>query len=68
MLNLKISAFNLEQIIKIIPNIILKGIKNDPILKNKVFVINITEETKLMVAAASNAAYLAGSRIYYVMK
>ena len=36
-------------------------------LESSDFVINITGGTKAMVAAASTAAFLAGSRLYYVL-
>jgi len=63
---LKVDAFDMDEIIKSILNTILKEKK--PNLSKKDFAINITGGTKLMVAAATTAAYLAGTRVYYVME
>ena len=63
---LKVDAFDMDKIIKSILNIIQKEKK--PNLTKKDFAINITGGTKLMVAAATTAAYLAGARVYYVME
>jgi hypothetical protein len=46
----------------------MKEKKMDPKLTKKDFAINITGGTKLMVSAASTAAYLAGAKLYYVME
>ena len=63
---LKVDAFDMDKIIKSILNIIQKEKK--PNLTKKDFAINITGGTKLMVAAATTAAYLSGARVYYVME
>jgi hypothetical protein len=65
---LKVGAFDMEGVIKTILGTIIKEKKMDSTLTKKDFVINITGGTKLMVSAASTAAYLAGSRLYYVME
>ena len=65
---LKVDAFDMDKIIKAILNTILKERKADPNMSKKDFAVNITGGTKLMVAAATTAAYLAGSRVYYVME
>jgi Family of unknown function (DUF6293) len=65
---LKVGAFDMEGTIKAILGIIIKARQLDPHLAKKDFAINITGGTKLMVSAASTAAYLAGSRLYYVME
>ena len=64
----KVDAFDMDEIIRLILNIISKEKKANPSLTKKDFAINITGGTKLMVAAASTAAYLAGARVYYVME
>jgi hypothetical protein len=64
---LKIDAFDMEEIIKTILDIIVKEKKMDSTLIKKDFAINITGGTNLMVSAASTAAYLAGAKLYYVM-
>lgn len=64
---LKVDPFDLDDVIKTILSSILKAKKANPKLSKNDFVINITGGTKLMVAAASTAAFLAGSKIYYVM-
>jgi hypothetical protein len=64
---LKVDAFDLDQIIRTILTTINKERKQNSKLTKKDFVINLTGGTKLMVAAASTAAYLAGSRVFYVM-
>jgi len=61
-------AFDMDQIIKTILTAISREKKRDSSLTRKDFVINITGGTKLMVAAAATAAYLAGARVYYVME
>ena len=63
---LKVDAFDMDQIIKTILCTIQAERKKSSLTK-KDFIINITGGTKLMVAAASTAAYLAGSRVFYVM-
>jgi Family of unknown function (DUF6293) len=63
----KVGAFDMKGIINTILNIIMKE-KGSTSENNKNFAINITGGTKLMVAAASTAAYLAGSKLYYVME
>jgi len=65
---LKVDAFDMDEIIRIILSTISQEKKHNPKLTKKDFAINITGGTKLMVAAASTAAYLAGSRVYYVME
>jgi hypothetical protein len=64
---LKVGPFDMKQILNTILSTIMKEKKLDPTLNNKDFVINITGGTKLMVSAASTAAYLSGSKLYYVM-
>jgi hypothetical protein len=63
---LKVDAFDMDQIIRIILSTIQAERKKSNLTK-KDFIINLTGGTKLMVAAASTAAYLAGSRVFYVM-
>ena len=65
---LKVGAFDMEGIIKTILGIIFNEKKMSSTLDKKDFAINITGGTKLMVSAASTAAFLAGSRLYYVME
>lgn len=65
---LKVDAFDMDKIIKTILNTIIKERKLNPKLIKKDFAINITGGTKLMVASATTAAYLAGTRVYYVME
>ncbi|CUR51341.1 Putative endonuclease [Nitrosotalea devaniterrae] len=65
---LKVDAFDMDEIIRTILTVISQEKKQNPKLTKKDFAINITGGTKLMVAAASTAAYLAGSRVYYVME
>lgn len=65
---LKVGAFDMEGIIKTILGIIVKEKESNSTLAKKDFAINITGGTKLMVSAASTAAFLAGSRLYYVME
>ncbi len=62
---LKVDPFDMDQVIRTILLTIQAEIKLG--LTKKDFIINITGGTKLMVAAASTAAYLAGSRLYYVV-
>jgi len=64
---LRVDAFNMDQIIRTILTTINNERKEDQNLTKKDFIINLTGGTKLMVAAASTAAYLAGSRVFYVM-
>ena len=64
----KVGAVDMNNIISIILGIIMKEKKESKkSLQRKDFAINITGGTKAMVAAASTAAYLAGSRLYYVL-
>ena len=63
---LKVNAFDMDQIIRTILCTIQTERKKLGLTK-KEFIINITGGTKLMVAAASTAAYLAGARVFYVM-
>ncbi len=63
---LKVDAFDMDEIIRTILTTIQKERKKSGLTK-KDFIINLTGGTKLMVAAASTAAYLAGSRVFYVM-
>lgn len=65
---LKVDAFDMDSIIKSILNTIMRERKSNQNLAKKDFVINITGGTKLMVASATTAAYLAGTRVYYVME
>jgi hypothetical protein len=65
---LKVDAFDMDKIIKSILNIILKERKVNRNLSKRDFAINITGGTKLMVASATTASYLAGTRVYYVME
>jgi len=65
---LKVDAFDMDEIIRTILTTISQEKKHNSKLTKKDFAINITGGTKLMVAAASTAAYLAGSRVYYVME
>jgi hypothetical protein len=64
---LKVDAFDMDQIIKTILTTIYRERKENSSLTKRDFVVNITGGTKLMVAAASTAAYLSGSRVFYVM-
>jgi len=63
---LKVDAFDMDEIIRAILITIQKERKKSSLTK-KDFIINLTGGTKLMVAAASTAAYLASSRVFYVM-
>ena len=63
---LRVDAFDIDQNIRIILTTITNEKKANPSLVKRDFAINITGGTKPMVAAASTAAFLAGSRIYYV--
>jgi hypothetical protein len=65
---LRVGAFDMTGIINTILDTILKEIESNSTLTKKDFAINITGGTKLMVSAASTAAFLAGSRLYYVME
>lgn len=62
----KVDAFDMEQIIRAILTTINKERSANPKLGKKDFIVNLTGGTKLMVAAAATAAYLAQSRIFYV--
>ena len=62
---LKVDAFDMDQIIRTILSTIQIERKKSGLTK-KDFIINLTGGTKLMVAAASTAAYLAGTRVFYV--
>ena len=64
---IKVHPFDMDENIKAILTIISKERKNDASLTKTDFSVNITGGTKLMVASASTAAYLAGSKVYYVM-
>jgi hypothetical protein len=64
---LQVDPFDMDNVIKTILSAILKAKKADSTLSKDDFVINITGGTKLMVAAASTAAFLSGSKLYYVM-
>lgn len=64
----KVDAFDMDEIIHTILITINKERKKNPNLTKKDFAINLTGGTKLMVAAAATAAYLAGARVYYVME
>ncbi|QUC64381.1 hypothetical protein NsoK4_08120 [Nitrosopumilus sp. K4] len=64
----KVDAFDMDKIIHSLLNIIYKEKKANANLSKKDFAINITGGTKLMVSAATVAAYLAGTRVYYVME
>lgn len=64
---IKVNAFDMDENIKAILTIINKERKKNPSLAKTDFSVNITGGTKLMVAAGSTAAYLAGSKVYYVM-
>lgn len=64
----KVGAFDMEDVIqKILKIISSEKKKSKKFLERKDFAINITGGTKAMVAAASTAAYLAGTRLYYVL-
>ena len=65
---LRVSAFDMTGILNTILGTILKEKESNSTLTRKDFAINITGGTKLMVSAASAAAFLAGSRLYYVME
>lgn len=65
---LRVGAFDMHDVIHTILTTIINERKLDPTLSKKDIVINITGGTKLMVSAASTAAYLAGSKLYYVME
>ena len=64
---IKVHPFDMDENIKAILTIVKKERKKTPSLAKTDFSVNITGGTKLMVAAGSTAAYLAGSRVYYVM-
>ena len=63
---IKVDAFDMDEIIRTILITIQTERKKSNLTK-KDFIINLTGGTKLMVAAASTASYLAGSRVFYVM-
>jgi len=63
---LKVDAFDMDQIIRTILTTIQTERKKFGLTKKDI-IINLTGGTKLMVAAAATAAYLAGSRVFYVM-
>jgi hypothetical protein len=63
----KVDPFDMDQNIKSILQIISAERKVNSSLSKRDFVVNLTGGTKLMVAAAATAAYLAGSRVFYVM-
>lgn len=65
---LKVDAFDMDKIIHSILEIIHKERKANSKLTTKDFAVNITGGTKLMVSAATVAAYLASTRVYYVME
>jgi len=65
---LKVDAFDMDETIRVILTTINKEKKINRNLGKKDFAVNSTGGTKLMVAAASTAAYLAGARVYYVME
>jgi hypothetical protein len=65
---LRVGAFDMTGILNTILGTILKEKESNSTLTKKDFAINITGGTKLMVSAASTAAHLAGSRLYYVME
>ena len=62
-----VGAYDTEDVIKKILNIIANERKRSKSLERSDFAINITGGTKAMVAAASTASYIAGSRLYYVL-
>ena len=62
-----VGAYGTEDVIKKILNIIANERKRSKSLERSDFAINITGGTKAMVAAASTASYIAGSRLYYVL-
>ncbi len=64
---IKVDAFDMDEIIRTILLTIQQERKKNQNLAKKDFIINLTGGTKLMVAAASTAAYLAGARVFYVM-
>jgi len=62
-----VNAFDMDDVIQTILKIIAKERKESKkYLERNDFAINLTGGTKLMVAAAATAAYLAGARVYYV--
>ena len=62
-----VGAYDTDDVIKKILKIIAKERKQSKSLERSDFAINITGGTKAMVAAASTASYIAGSRLYYVL-
>ena len=62
-----VEAYGVEDVIKKILKIIAKERKQSKSLERSDFAINITGGTKAMVAEASTASYMAGSRLYYVL-
>jgi len=63
----KVDAFDLDQIMHTILNIISKEKKNSEFIQGYDFAINLTGGTRPMVVAAATAAYLAGTKVYYVL-
>ena len=63
----KVGKFDSYDVIREIQNIISKEKKENPKLDTKEFAINITGGTKAMVAGAACAAYLAQTKMYYVL-
>ena len=62
-----VGAYDTDDVINKILIIIAKERKQSRSLERSDFAINITGGTKAMVAAASTASYIAGSRLYYVL-
>ena len=62
-----VGAYDTNDVISKILKIIAKERKQSRSLERSDFAINITGGTKAMVAAASTASYIAGSRLYYVL-
>lgn len=64
---IRVDPFDMDENIKAVLTIVSNERNSKQSLINKDISINVTGGTKLMVAAASTAAYLAGCKVYYVM-
>jgi len=64
---IKVNPFDMDENIKAVLQIVQKERKYDSNLTKQDISINITGGTKLMVASATTAGYLSGSKLYYVM-
>ena len=64
----KVGKYDTYDVIREIQNIISKEKKKNPKLQGNDFAINLTGGTKAMVAGAACSAYLAQTKMYYVLQ